>query len=233
MKKYISLLSESHLFGELPQEHMDAVLEIIFEKKFKSGELIFSEGDPADGFYMVAAGMVKIYKLSANGKEHILHMFGPGEPFGEVPVFSGQAFPAHAETVKASTLLYFPRKRFIDRIIDNPYLALNMLAVLSKRLRHFTVQVENLSLKEVPARLAGYLILSSEEQQNTQFVTLNISKGQLAGFLGTIPETMSRILRKMSEEGLIEVEGRKIHIKDYDGLVDLAESGRFDSSDTL
>ena len=231
MNKYAQLLSGSHLFGELPPEQMASILGIIVEKKQKSGDLIFSEGDTADGFYMVADGMVKVYKLSPNGKEQILHIFGPGEPFGEVPVFSGQAFPAHAEAIKNSTLLFFPRKRFIDLIMQNPYLALNMLAILSKRLRHFTVQVENLSLKEVPARLAGYLVLLSGEQHNTRFVTLNIPKGQLAGFLGTIPETLSRMLRKMSDMGIIEVEGRKIYFKDYDHLVDLAESGRFDSSD--
>ena len=231
MTKHITILSGSVLFGELPEKHMKAVHSIIVEKKAKSGQLVFSEGDPADGFYMVADGMVKIYKLSPGGKEQILHMFGAGEPFGEVPVFSGRVFPAYAEAVKNSTLLFFPKKAFVNLIIENPYLALNMLAVLSKRLRHFTVQVENLSLKEVPARLAGYFLLLSEEQNNTSSVTLKISKGQLAGFLGTIPETLSRMLRKMSEEGLIDVEGRKIRLKDYDGLVDLAESGKIDTAD--
>lgn len=232
MNQYMPLLYQSILFGELSEEQMNAVLSIMVEKHLKNGEMIFFEGDPADGFYMVAEGMVKIYKLSPDGKEQILHMFGPGEPFGEVPVFSGGVFPANAEAAKNSTLLFFPRKTFVALIIDNPYLALNMLAVLSKRLRHFTVQVENLSLKEVPARLAGYFLLLCEEQKNSEFVTLNISKGQLAGFLGTIPETLSRMLRKMSDQGLITVEGRTIRLKDYEGLTALAETGKFDSDET-
>ena len=231
MKQYKPVVTESVLFGELTEEHLDAVLSIAVEKKADAGELIFSEGDPADGFYMVARGQVKIYKLSPGGKEQILHLFGPGEPFGEVPVFSGGVFPATAEAAKKSTLLFFPRKRFVNLIIENPYLALNMLAILSRRLRHFTVQVENLSLKEVPARLAGYFLLLSGEQNSTEMVTLHISKGQLASFLGTIPETLSRMLRKMSEQGLITVEGRKIHLRDYDGLIDLAEFGRLDNPD--
>ncbi len=231
MKQYKPVVSESILFGALTEEHLEAVLSIAVEKKADGGELIFSEGDPADGFYMVARGQVKIYKLSPGGKEQILHLFGPGEPFGEVPVFSGGVFPATAEAVKKSILLFFPRKDFINLVTRNPYLALNMLAILSRRLRHFTVQVENLSLKEVPARLAGYFLLLAGEQNNTDMITLHISKGQLASFLGTIPETLSRMLKKMSEQGLIAVEGRKIHIRDYDGLVDLAEFGRIDNLD--
>lgn len=231
MKQYKPVVSESTLFGELTEEHLEAILSIAVEKKANSGELIFSEGDPADGFYMVARGQVKIYKLSAGGKEQILHLFGPGEPFGEAPVFSGGMFPATAEASQKSTLLFFPRKDFVNLVIENPYLALNMLAILSRRLRHFTVQVENLSLKEVPARLAGYFLLLSQEQDNNSMVTLHISKGQLASFMGTIPETLSRMLKKMSEQGLIAVEGRKIHIRDYDGLVDLAEFGRLNNPD--
>ena len=95
-----------------------------------------------------------------------------------------------------------------------------MLAVLSLRLRRFTSQIESLSLKEVPARLAGYLMYLSEEQGNTDVIELEISKGQLASLLGTIPETLSRIFAKMSEEGLIAVDGRTIRIMDHTGLAD-------------
>ncbi|MFW6011270.1 MAG: Crp/Fnr family transcriptional regulator [Desulfosalsimonas sp.] len=217
------ILSESILFSGLPEEDIDALLEIAVEKTVSTGEIIFSEGDPGKGFYVTIEGLIKIYKLSADGKEQILHMFGPGEPFGEVPVFSGKAFPASAEGIKKSRVLFFPRNNFRDLITRKPSVAMNMLAVLSGRLRNFTVQVENLSLKEVPARLAGYFLLQSEEQNNKDTITLNISKGHLASFLGTIPETLSRMLKKMSEQGLIEVEGRKIHILDRQGLEDLAE----------
>jgi CRP/FNR family transcriptional regulator len=101
-----------------------------------------------------------------------------------------------------------------------------MLAVLSIRLRHFTVQVENLSLKEVPGRLASYLIVLMNEQNNQTHIRLPISKGQLASLLGTIPETLSRIFAKMSDQGLIEVEGREIRLLDLDGLEDVSMMGR-------
>jgi CRP/FNR family transcriptional regulator len=93
-----------------------------------------------------------------------------------------------------------------------------MLAVLSLRLRRFTMQIENLSLKEVPARLAGYILYLLKEQGREDNVELEISKGQLASLLGTIPETLSRIFAKMTEEGLIEVVGRRINVLDRRGL---------------
>jgi CRP/FNR family transcriptional regulator len=103
---------------------------------------------------------------------------------------------------------------------------MSMLAVLSMRLKQFTSQIESLSLKEVPARLAGYLIYLSEEQQNQGVVTLNIPKGSLANFLGTIPETLSRIFAKMSDQGLIEVSGKDIRLVDFEGLEDLFQGGK-------
>ena len=101
-----------------------------------------------------------------------------------------------------------------------------MLGVLSMRLRQFTVQIENLSLKEVPGRLASYLVYLSQEQGRTDVVTLNISKGQLASLLGTIPETLSRILTKMNQQHLIDTRGRNIILKDLGELEDLAEHGK-------
>ena len=149
---------------------------------------------------MVGERKVKIYTVSTAGKEHILHIFGEGEPFGEVPVFYGQPFPASAEALLKTQTLFFPRDRFIHLIEANPSIALSMLAVLSMRLRIFANQIESLSLKEVPARLAHYLMYLSKEQGNTDVIELEISKGQLASLLGTIPETLSRIFAKMSDE---------------------------------
>ena len=167
---------------------------------------------------MVGEGRVKIFKVSPGGKEHILHIFGEGEPFGEVPVFYGQPFPASAEALVKTRTIFFPRDRFVLLVEANPSIALNMLAVLSMRLRRFASQIESLSLKEVPTRLANYLIYLSTEQGNNDVVELDISKGQLASLLGTIPETLSRIFAKMTEEGLIRVNGRTISLLDKEAL---------------
>ncbi len=214
------MIGASVLFGGLPEEQLEAVVKIGVVKKFGKGEAIFLEGDPGNGFYMVAAGKVKIFKMSFSGKEHILHIFGPGEPFGEVPVFHGKPFPANAEALVKSSLIFFSREQFVALVHAHPTIALNMLAVLSLRLRRFVDQIENLSLKEVPARLAGYLLYLLEEQGSEESVELEISKGQLASLLGTIPETLSRIFAKMSEEGLIDVDGKKIRILDRAALAE-------------
>jgi CRP/FNR family transcriptional regulator len=169
---------------------------------------------------------VKIYKVSADGKEHILHIFGRGQPFGEVPVFAGQKFPANAQAISKGRVLFFPRDAFVDLVTENPSLSLNMLAIMSSKLREFTIQIENLSLKEIPARLASYLIYLADEQQTSGLVTLTISKGQLASILGTVPETLSRIFAKLSRQNLIRVQGPNIELLDREGLEDLAELGK-------
>ena len=214
------------LFEGLPPEQIEDLAMIVTDQTFGKGEAIFSEGEDADGFYVVITGRVKIFKLSADGKEQILHFFGPGEPFGEVPVFTGQHFPASAEVMEESRVFFFPRKSFVDLIKRNPSLALNMLAILSKRLRRFAALIDDLSLKEVPGRLAAYLLYLSDQNKGAKVLELAVTKAQLASLLGTIPETLSRILGKLSSQGLIESDGRRIRIMDREGLRDLAESGR-------
>ena len=226
MEKVLQIISQTPIFQNLPEEDLKKIRRIAKDKFFHKGQTVFSEGDEGNGFYVVAAGKVKIYKVSLEGKEQILHIYGPGNPFGEVPVFSGAQFPANAQTLLKSHLLFFPRTAFVELIAKNPSLCLNMLAVLSMRLRQFTLQVENLSLKEVPGRLASYLLYLSQEQDEATTVSLPISKGQLASLLGTIPETLSRILSKMSNSGLIEVSGGNITLLDGVGLEDLAETGK-------
>ncbi|MCP4350559.1 MAG: Crp/Fnr family transcriptional regulator [Desulfobacterales bacterium] len=218
----MDIIANTPIFKGLPENQLQGIRQIAVEKHFSKGSTIFLQGDEGNGFYIVADGKVKIFKISSEGKEHILHIFGSGEPFGEVPVFSGQSFPANAEAIAKSRLLFFPRAAFAKLITDNPSLALNMLAVLSMRLREFAARIESLSLKEVPARLAGYLIVLAEEQGTSDAVELNISKGQLASILGTIPETLSRIFAKMTDQGLIEVNGRNIRLLNRTELDEVA-----------
>ena len=214
------------LFEGLPPQQIEDLAMIVTDQVFRKGETIFSEGEDGNGFYVVITGRVKIFKLSAEGKEQILHFFGPGEPFGEVPVFTGQHFPANAEAIEESRVFFFPRRSFVDLVKRNPSLALNMLAVLSKRLRRFAGLIDDLSLKEVPGRLAAYLLYLSSQNQGSKDLELTITKAQLASLLGTIPETLSRILGKLSSQGLIETDGRRIRILDSESLQELAESGR-------
>nr|WP_300458009.1 Crp/Fnr family transcriptional regulator [Desulfobacula sp.] len=214
------------LFSGLSDEHLEKIAAIASTLKFDKGEMIFHEGDKGDGFYMVDKGKIKVFKLSFDGKEQILHIYGPGHIFGEVPAFEGKNFPASSMALEKATILFLPRDKFVRLITSTPGLSMNMLADLSRRLREFTVQIENLSLKEVPARLAAYILTLSKEQKNERQVTLPISKAQLANLIGTTPETVSRILKKMMTSSFIDVQTKIILIKDLQGLLDLSESGR-------
>ncbi|HLC15715.1 MAG TPA: Crp/Fnr family transcriptional regulator [Thermodesulfovibrionia bacterium] len=219
-----SYIASISLFKGLAQEHVEALAQITREEEYMGGETIFNEGDKGEGFYVLVSGQVKIFKLAADGKEQILHIFGPGEPFAEVPVFAGQHFPASAQVLKPSRALFFPRSAFIELIKKNPPLALNMLAVLSMRLRTLTQMVEDLSLREVPARLASYLLELSGRNKGTDDLVLDIGKGQLASLLGTIAETLSRTMAKMHRQGMIHLEGPRIRITNRKALEALAAS---------
>ena len=219
-------VAEIPLFSGLPRGNIEELSSIVVDKNIPRNHHIFSEGDAADGFYVVVEGRVKIFKLSFDGKEQIIHIFGPGEPFGEVPVFQGKHFPAHAESLSKGRLFFFPRAAFVSLIKSNPSLALNMLAELSRRLRAMTVMIEDLSLKEAPGRLAAYLLYLSRQSGGSDELTLDIAKVQLASLIGTTPETLSRILGKLVRQGLIESSGPRIMIIDRESLEMLAFEGK-------
>jgi CRP/FNR family transcriptional regulator len=210
----------------LSEDQLKILSGIAVRLTFNRAEIIFQDGDKGDGIYIVETGKIKVYKLSLDGKEQILHIFGPGHTFGEVPVFQGKSFPASAMALEPSDIVFLPRDRFVELITSTPALSMNMLADLSRRLRAFTIQIEALSLKEVPARLAAYFLTLSKEQKNAARIRLPISKTLLSNLIGTTPETISRMLKKMGDAGLIEVQTRTIEILDKESLIELSESGR-------
>ena len=124
--------------------------------------------------------------------------------------------------IENSEILFLSKIKFINLVEKNPQIALNMLSVLSIRLHAFTNVIETLSLKEIPSRLASYLLFLYEKNNNIQF-KLDVSKNQLASILGTIPETLSRIFNKLSQNDFLEINGKNISIKDIDKLIDLAD----------
>jgi CRP/FNR family transcriptional regulator len=220
-------LSHISLFQGLEPRHLQTLARIAVKKFFKRGETVFAEGDPGVGFHIITTGRIKVFKTSSEGKEQILHIMSQGEPFGEVPVFTGQRFPAYAEALTDTTTLFIPRDEFIQLIRTEPSVALSMLSVLSLRLKRFTGLIEDLSLREVPARLAAYLLYLSERQGDTDDLNLEISKTQLASILGTIPETLSRILGRMTKEALIESDDKRhIRIRDRKAVEELAAGER-------
>ena len=219
---YSEIIKKCHLFSGVTETDLQLLVPILRIRKFKKGDFLFAEGAEADGFYIVASGKVKVYKLSPDGRERILHVVQPGNSFAEAAIFDDGRYPAFAETLDISTLVFFPKREFLDLLHCHSQLAINMIAGLSRFLRQFTVQIEDLTFRDVPARLARYLL--SLGQSTTTTVSLPVSKTQLASNLGTTSETLSRTFRKLSDEEVIEVKGKKIEILDADRLSVLATS---------
>ena len=226
MNKVRNVLTQSQLFGGLPDEHLAEIENIAVPRRCGKGEMVFHDGDEGIGFYLVVAGIVNVYKLSSEGKEQILHIVREGDTIGAAPVFSGKTFPANARAVTQCRLLFFDREKFIRLITHQPSLTMNILALLAARLREFTVQVENLSLKGIPGRLASYLLDLAREQGSHDRITLHISKLQLASLLGTGPESLSRALGSMKSRNLIEEKGSTIRLVNRALLEELAEKGK-------
>lgn len=222
LMKARQFLKNIDLFKDLPEDQLERLSELAVSSVFAKGKHIFHEGDQASGFYIVQSGRVKIFKLSGSGKEQILRVMESGEPFGEVPMFAGGHYPADAEAVENSVLLFFSRQAFMDMLQRQSSLAMNMISSLSKRLLQLTTLVEHLALKDVSERLAAYLVHLSNGEGKAPISDLNISKGQLANILGTSPETLSRTLGKMSSLGLIKVQGRRIHLLKPDIMMEIA-----------
>ncbi len=190
------------------------------------GQTLFLEGDEAAGFYLVRSGRLKVYKSSSSGREQILHFVGPGEPVGEVVMFAGGRLPASAEALENTEVLLVPRQAFLELVKGKPEVAMKFLASLSQRLRFLATLVENLSLREVAERVAGYLLYLNRTQSDTNRVELDLSRGEMASLFGTVPETLSRALLRLTQDGVLEIDRRTVVIRDKQALEDIAWAGR-------
>ena len=220
--KLREFLSNIKLWRGLPEDQVEQLARIAIAQTYSKGEIIFQAGDEGSGFFIVVSGRIKVYKTSVEGKEQILHLFGASDHFAEVPAFDGQNFPASAMALETSELLFFPRTSFLNLLQEQPSLAIKILGVFARHLRIMAQLVEDLSLKEVPGRLATYLLYLSDRNNSSDTVELDMTKSQLAALLGTIPETLSRVFGKLSAEDIINTNGSKIELLDRQRLMGLA-----------
>lgn len=220
------LLRRCPLFAGLNEEDLKRIRAIASLRQVGKREILFSEGEEARGFYVILSGKVKLYKVSPDGKEQILHVVSAPDAFAEAALFLEGSYPAFAESLSDSQLLFFPKRDFIQLIEKNAQLSINMIVSLSQFLKRFASLIEELSLKEVSSRIAKYLIdLSlklSKEGKSPKEVELDLSKSQLASKLGTISETLSRTLAKMKAKGIIDVKKNRILILNREALEELA-----------
>jgi len=216
------------MFRDLCNDDLVKIADIsVYQKKAK-GEVLFSEGVESDGFFLVISGKIKVFKISLSGKEQIIHIIYPLETFAEASMFSGKSFPASAEALENAELLFIPKALFTSLIEERPHLAIGIIASFSRLMRQFNILIEELALKDVPARLARYILDIPQRQvlaNGSITVELAFSKTHLASHLGTTIETLSRSLKKLKERELLTINRREIIILRPDELCDIA-SGR-------
>jgi len=186
-------------------------------KRFQKSEMLFSAQDEADGFYYVESGEIRVYKMDEQGREAEVVRLGPGGFLGEAIVFASPVFPVFAQAVTDSVALFFAKKEIKQEMAKNPGIAMYFVELLAGKCVVLSNKIESLGLRTVRQRLARY-ILSGCSGDRSCVVELKVRKGELAKILGTVSETLSRNLKQMQEEGLIEVEGNKISIKNCPAL---------------
>ncbi|MFH1754955.1 MAG: Crp/Fnr family transcriptional regulator [Candidatus Latescibacterota bacterium] len=217
-----NLLRNSYLCKELNGEELEALQQIVSVRRVSKGAILFLQGDEATGFYLLLSGQVRIYQVSPEGKEYTLHRIRPGEMFAEAAIFKGRTFPANCMAVEDSQAAFFPKRAVIDLLTRSPQISLKMIGALSAFVRDFNRQIEDLSLKEVPARIASWLLRMSEKSGGS-VLTLDTTKSELATSLGTISETLSRNFKKLREIDVIRVEGNTITLLDIPRLQSIAD----------
>lgn len=213
------------LFQGVPTEKLRTLAERSRYRTYKAGEMFIGETDPAHAFYVIVTGQVKLYKSSPEGKEQTLYLLRPGDPFGMCTAFAIDSFPANAMALEESGILMIPGPVMEAVATSEPRLLLNIIQILSDRLKESMTLIESLSLKEIPQRLASFLLhaLTREGDREMKRLELTITQRELAKILGATPEALSRAVRKMSNAGILTMDGRTIRILDREALEALAE----------
>lgn len=214
-------IRELPLFAALSIAELRQLMRQSTVRACKRNDIVFLEDDPYAGLYLVLSGRVKAFKTNSEGKEQIIHLLGPRELFADVPLFTGGPYPVTAQALEDTRLLFIPRQAFVDLLHGNPEICMRMLGAFAKRMRQLVNLVESLSLKEVTARLARYLVEEAKRTSQST-LTLPISKANLAAFLGTIPETLSRSLHELENRGFVSVQGKQIVIRNASQLQQMA-----------
>jgi len=216
------VLKRTPLFASLTEKELHALSARVTKKHFRRGELLFSEGDPCTGLFLVASGKVRIFKVSAAGREQVLAVEGPGSSFAELPVFDGGDYPASASALEEAEILFVSRKDFQNFCREHPDVALKVIAVVGSRLRRLVGIIEELSFTTVRQRLIAAILRMAEttgvSSKDGVHVELARSHQDLAAELGTVRELVSRNLSRLQAEGFVEVEGRKIVVKNLAAL---------------
>lgn len=218
----VAILKATQLFSALEASEIAAFAARATIRRFAAGELLFSEGEPCKGLYVVAAGRVRIFKTSSTGREQVLAIEGAGSSIAELPVFDGGPYPASAAAVDEAQLLFVSRDEFRVCCLEHPEVALKVLQVVGARLRRLVGIIEELSFTTLRHRLISWLLREAQAQgsptANGTAFALKVSHQELAAHIGTVRELVSRNMARLQAQGFIQVQGREITILDPSGL---------------
>lgn len=214
----VSLIRAAHLFARLPEETVEALCTISALQTYPAKALVFLDGDPAAGMYVVSSGRIKICRVSLSGREQILTLVTPGQHFNIVPVFDGGPCPANAETITPSEVLYFPADTLRQLVAQHPALALALLRECCGHMRRLVNLVDDLTLHTVQGRLARMLVQTASSKIKTP-----LTQAEMAAQLGTVREMVGRSLKTFETLGLIEIQRGVIRVIDQPGLLAQAD----------
>lgn len=212
----VATLRRSQMFAVLSPEDLQEVAEVCVLKSLEKGEMLFREGDKAEGFYVLQSGSISVFKITPDGREQIICVFRPPESFAEVTLATVEAYPANGVALEPSQAILVQRTGFRDLICRKPELSLHMLASMSLHLKHLVQTLQDYKGRQIEGRLASWLLRHAPD--GALHFDLPVTKKNLAGQLGVTSETLSRTLARFRDEKLIRVEGARVHFLDAAGL---------------
>jgi len=220
--EHLSILAKAPIFAGLTESELGFLAQRAVRRRCSPGELVFGEGEPCTGLYVVERGHVRIFKSSAGGREQVLSIDGPGSSIAEVPVFDGGMYPASGAAIDDAMLLLIRKQDFQELCLAQPQVALKMLRVVGARLRRLVGIIEELSFTTVRHRLASLLLrLAQREGKQTSDgveIMLPANNQELAAQIGTVRELVSRNLSRFQSQGIIRIEGRTVVLRDLRAL---------------
>jgi CRP/FNR family transcriptional regulator len=197
----------------LPASEIEALAAASSVRTVNAGRHAFEEGDPPAGVFLILEGRIQLVRASAQGRQQVLHEEGPGATLAEVPVFDGKGYIATALAVEDSVLLFVPRAPLLAAVQRHPGAVREVIRLLASRVRRFAALAEELSTRSVTERLAGYLVRESD-RAGSAVVDLPATRDRLAAHIGTVREQASRALSQLKRAGLVEIEGRRLRVRD-------------------
>jgi CRP/FNR family cyclic AMP-dependent transcriptional regulator len=226
---YTRILAQVQIFSGLSESELDRLVQCVTPRHYAAGELVFCEGEPCTGLYVIERGHVRVSKTSPAGREQVLTIDGPGNSVAEIPVFDGGVYPASGTAVDDATLLFIGKQDFQALCLAYPQVALKVLSVVGARLRRLVGIIEELSFTTVRHRLVSLLLRQAQREGRTtaegvEFL-LPASHQELASQIGTVRELVSRNLSRLQSEGLVKVEGRSVVVCNVKLLEAELESG--------